>query len=182
VAVEPKRVAIVHEHEIVHRGLSACLGDEASVEVVHEVGSDSSGVHVDVAVLSSRGLLEWTADCALVVCADEHEPRSFEDARVLAVLPLATLSCEQLVAAVHAAAAGLRVEPERPPGPAPDRLDERRLSVLRLLAEGASTRAIADKLSYSERTVKALIYEIQSELGASTRAQAVAEALRLGLI
>jgi DNA-binding NarL/FixJ family response regulator len=51
-----------------------------------------------------------------------------------------------------------------------------------LLAEGADTRAIAGQLQLSERTVKTIVREIELSLGATTRAQAVAEGLRLGLI
>jgi DNA-binding NarL/FixJ family response regulator len=60
-------------------------------------------------------------------------------------------------------------------------LDARRIRVLRLLVEGADTRAIAHLLKLSERTVKTLVREIQLALGASTRAQAVAKGFRLGL-
>jgi DNA-binding NarL/FixJ family response regulator len=61
-------------------------------------------------------------------------------------------------------------------------LDARRIRVLRLLAEGADTRDIARGLQLSERTVKTLVREIELSLGATTRAQAVAEGFRLGLI
>ena len=61
-------------------------------------------------------------------------------------------------------------------------IEGRELEVLRLLAQGAGTREIAQSLSYSERTVKTLIQEIGRELGARSRAQAVAEGIRLGII
>jgi DNA-binding CsgD family transcriptional regulator len=54
--------------------------------------------------------------------------------------------------------------------------------VLRLLARGADTQEISRSLRYSERTIKTLIQEIERELGARSRAQAVAEGIRLGLI
>lgn len=61
-------------------------------------------------------------------------------------------------------------------------LDPRRIEVLKLLATGANTKAIARELQLSERTVKTSVHDIQLSLGTSTRAQAVAEAVRLGLI
>ena len=64
----------------------------------------------------------------------------------------------------------------------PGQVDGRLLEVLRLLAQGSNTRTIARELGYSERTVKTLIHDIEVALGAQTRAQAVAEGLRLGLI
>jgi DNA-binding CsgD family transcriptional regulator len=66
--------------------------------------------------------------------------------------------------------------------PAPSRLDERRLEVLRLLAAGETSKTISQKLSYSERTIKTLIRDVEFELGARSRAQAVAEAIHQGLI
>jgi DNA-binding NarL/FixJ family response regulator len=58
----------------------------------------------------------------------------------------------------------------------------RRIEVLKLLAGGADTRTIARELQLSERTVKTLVHDIQLTLGVSTRAQAVAEGIRSGLL
>ena len=54
--------------------------------------------------------------------------------------------------------------------------------ILRLLAEGADTLDISRQLRYSERTIKGLIQDIERELGARSRAQAVARGIRRGLI
>jgi DNA-binding NarL/FixJ family response regulator len=61
-------------------------------------------------------------------------------------------------------------------------LSERELDVLRLVADGMSTSEIAKRLSYSERTIKNVIHDITTKLNARSRSQAVAEALRAGLI
>ena len=99
---------------------------------------------------------------------------------VLAVLPRSTLTADQLLASVHAAAAGLRVIP---PEEAPHtKLYGRGLEVLQLLAAGADTKEIADRLGYSDRTIKTVIRDIQLSLGARNRVQAVAEGIRQGLI
>ena len=100
----------------------------------------------------------------------------------MAVLPRASLTPERLVGAVHAAAAGLRIDEGGPAGPQGGRLDDRRLAVLRLLADGADTLEISQHLRYSERTIKGLIQDIERELGARSRAQAVAQGIRRGLI
>jgi DNA-binding NarL/FixJ family response regulator len=101
---------------------------------------------------------------------------------VKATLPHEGLTGKQLLASVRAAAAGLQVE-----SPSLSRLDgdvmgPRRIEVLKLLAGGADTRTIARDLQLSERTVKTLVHDIQLTLGTTTRAQAVAEGVRLGLI
>jgi DNA-binding NarL/FixJ family response regulator len=61
-------------------------------------------------------------------------------------------------------------------------LASRELQVLRLLAAGGDTRAIATDLSYSERTVKNIVHDVLVKLNCRTRAHAVAVAWRRGLL
>jgi DNA-binding NarL/FixJ family response regulator len=61
-------------------------------------------------------------------------------------------------------------------------LNERECAVLRLLADGCTTAEIAERTSYSERTVKNILYTALSTLRARSRSQAVATAVRAGLI
>ena len=58
-------------------------------------------------------------------------------------------------------------------------LTRRELDVLRLLAEGATNRAIADELVLSGGTVKFHVNSILRKLHAANRAEAVARYLRL---
>ncbi|MGH9123899.1 MAG: helix-turn-helix domain-containing protein [Acidimicrobiales bacterium] len=71
-------------------------------------------------------------------------------------------------------------EPETPSWAA--ELSPRDVNVLRLLSEGRSTAGIADDLAYSESTIKNIIHDLVSQLGARNRAHAVAMAIRAGLI
>jgi DNA-binding NarL/FixJ family response regulator len=59
---------------------------------------------------------------------------------------------------------------------------ERELAVLRLVADGHATGEIARRLSYSERTIKNVLHDVTSRLNLRNRSQAVAWALREGLI
>ena len=61
-------------------------------------------------------------------------------------------------------------------------LSNREIAVLRLVAEGLDTREIAQRLSYSERTIKNVIHDVTTRLQLRNRSQAVAYALREGLI
>jgi DNA-binding NarL/FixJ family response regulator len=61
-------------------------------------------------------------------------------------------------------------------------LTDRENTVLRLVADGLSTREIATKLCYSERTIKAVIQELTTRLYLRNRAHAVAYAVRNGWI
>lgn len=58
----------------------------------------------------------------------------------------------------------------------------RESAVLRMVAAGLSTKEIADRLSYSERTVKSILHDITNRFQLRNRAHAVAYALKEGLI
>ncbi len=66
--------------------------------------------------------------------------------------------------------------------PAPARLTDREQRVLALIAKGHPTREVALELSYSERTVKNVLHDVVTKLNARSRSQAVAHAIREGLI
>lgn len=169
------RVAVVHENEMFALGLQASLAEQFAVTL----GLPGEGT-ADVAVVSAATAGEHHISCPLVVCG-ELNGRVAPGNDVVAQLPRSNLSVGQLLACVHAASAGLRVSTVEAPR-SPSRLDRRSLDVVGLLAAGAGTREIADELGYSERTIKGVIREVQLALGTRTRAQAVAEAMRQGLI
>lgn len=64
----------------------------------------------------------------------------------------------------------------------PHHLTEREREVLRLLAEGETTRQIASSLCISPRTASTHVTNILSKLGVTSRTAAVAYALRIGLV
>lgn len=61
-------------------------------------------------------------------------------------------------------------------------LTDEEVEVLRMIAEGATNKEIGEKLFWSEVTVKRRASEVYSKLGVADRAQAVAEAMKRGLI
>jgi DNA-binding NarL/FixJ family response regulator len=108
-----------------------------------------------------------------------------------------TLTTETLAAAVRAAANGTGVmeaellgnllkglfpESLDPARPAVARLTDREQQVLALIAAGHPTREVALQLCYSERTVKNVLHDVVTKLNARSRSQAVAFAVREGLI
>jgi len=98
---------------------------------------------------------------------------------------------EMLAAAVMSADAGLVA---LPPGAVrlpdasdalampPEPLTPREIEVLGLLAAGDSNKTIAARLSISVHTVKFHISSILAKLGVSSRTEAVALGLRLGIV
>jgi DNA-binding NarL/FixJ family response regulator len=107
-----------------------------------------------------------------------------------------TLTPDGLAAAVQAAAGGTGVVAPDLLGnlvrgvtaegangrPALARLTEREQQVLALIAQGHPTREVAQELCYSERTVKNVLHDVVTKLNARSRSQAVAHAVREGLI
>ena len=62
------------------------------------------------------------------------------------------------------------------------KLSDREQEVLLLMAEGAANKEIASKLTITERTVKAHVTGILNKLGVNSRTEAVAVAIRSGLV
>ena len=61
-------------------------------------------------------------------------------------------------------------------------ISEREQAVLRLLASGVTTREVGRQLDYSESTVKRTIRGVFEKMGVRNRSEAVAEAIKRGLI
>lgn len=61
-------------------------------------------------------------------------------------------------------------------------LTDQELQVLRMIAAGATNKEIAEKLYWSEVTVKRKVQDILEKMGVANRAQAVAEAGKRGLL
>ena len=74
----------------------------------------------------------------------------------------------------------IRPKHSNPTPPEADRLTDREMEVLSLVAEGFSNKAIASRLLIRERTVKNHLTGIMTKLRASDRTHAVVTAIRLG--
>jgi non-specific serine/threonine protein kinase len=94
------------------------------------------------------------------------------------------LSLEQAVADAQAIVATKQAEPPAPVRPAAANagLTARELEVLRLLAEGKSSREIGDALFISHRTATTHVTNIFDKLAVENRAAAVARAFQTGII
>lgn len=169
----PERVALIVTDEV----------DDAVIRLVRGLQANGCGRVVLVA-----GRLDDAAILAAV------------EAGASAMLRRAEASSEALVRAVRAAASGDGVVPPDLLGRLLSQvgrlqrngigdhgvklsgLRDREVEVLRLVADGWSTGEIAARLSYSERTIKAIIRDVTVRLNLRNRAHAVAYALKEGLI
>lgn len=97
---------------------------------------------------------------------------------------LKTGSVSELLACLEIIARGERSFDSRHPRRAVGRaaLSPREREVMRLVARGSTNREIAAELGISDETVKTLIARTFGKLGVRKRAEAVAEAHRLGLL
>jgi DNA-binding NarL/FixJ family response regulator len=203
------KLFVLDPHTIYRRGLAACLELMSEVDSVAHAGSVRDAwedpalftadlVILDTAVPGGRdfiGAAQEATDAAVLVCASncgEAEVIAAMQAGAIGFLRKESLTAESLGAAVRAAAsgsgvvtpellgrlvAGLQAD-EHPTA----RLTDREQQVLALIAEGHPTREVALQLSYSERTVKNVLHDIVTKLNARSRSQAVAFAVREGLI
>jgi DNA-binding NarL/FixJ family response regulator len=143
---------------------------------------------------------EDDGDAAIIVITDRVGAVKALEAGAAGVLPRHT-SGRALGAAISAAAAGLTVvagdfrdliveateatialDGEGDAEPASIDLTPRERQVLELLALGASNKAIARRLEITPHTAKFHVAAIVAKLGAAGRTDAVARAMRLGLV
>jgi DNA-binding NarL/FixJ family response regulator len=195
------KLYVLDPHTIYRRGLVVCLEAMPEVESVAHAASidaareDPALADADLAIVDPlvADVFETTGARVMVCTSDCTEQSVLAAIRAGAVgyLRKDTLTPEILAAAVTAAAKGTGVmEPELfntlirgvPDRARMTRLNERELQVLSLIAAGHPTREVAKQLCYSERTVKNVLHDVVTKLNARSRSQAVAYAVREGLI
>jgi two-component system, NarL family, nitrate/nitrite response regulator NarL len=204
--VPPLRVLVAGDDPLGGYGLASLLRTAPEVEVVDQATLERMGALVrahepDVVVwdvgLESSPEPDVVRDLAasgapvLAVIQDETLVTELLAAGVRGVV-LRTGEPQQLAAALRAVASDLtvvdralaeRLVPARPAAEAlVEPLTPRETEVLALLAQGLSNRAIGHRLGISEHTAKFHVNAILGKLGAQTRAEAVAQGARLGLL
>jgi DNA-binding NarL/FixJ family response regulator len=117
------------------------------------------------------------------VVPDDSTAEEIEAAIEAAAAGLVVLAPEQIGALVRvrAASADRELVPRRNPGRR-GVLTPREQEILGMLAEGLPNKSIAARLGISDHTVKTHLEAIFDKLGASTRAEAVAQGVRSGLL
>lgn len=202
------QIAIVDDHKVVARSLQAYLESFSDLQVVGiAVSGEDLLAHVerwrpDVILqdLLLPGGMDGIATTRLVL---ERMPgvrvvaltASVDEARMTGVLRAGAAGylrkdteSETLLAAIRAVAAGgtfidRAIATQLPPvAHSLAALTPREMDVLRQMANGKSNRAIAETLSIGEETVKTHVGHVLSKLQVENRAQAIAHALRRGLV
>jgi len=209
--MNPIRVMIVDDHDMVRRGLVAYLEDEPGLELAGEASNGQEAVQLcdqvrpDV-VLMDLVMPELSGSEATRIIRDRWPQvqiialTSFQDkdlvqdalrAGAISYL-LKNVSGQDLVETIRAAHAGRStLAPEavqaliQPAAPGPDPgydLTPRERDVLTLLVKGWTNAEIAGRLGVSRSTVKVHVSNILSKLRVSSRGEAIGVAIQNGLL
>ena len=207
IPLEQIRVVIADDHPVARQGLSAILGSLDDVKVVAEAADGEEACNLyyqyspDILIVDLRmpkkdglqvvdelmsGRPPKPRIIVITTYEDEEDIRRAVKAGAKGYLVKAA-DIEQIEAAVRAVAAGGSLFPtaislklveavSRP------ELSKRELDVLHFIATGRSNKEIGAVLFISELTVKGHVRSILEKLGAKGRSEAIAIAVRRGLI
>lgn len=205
----PVRVTVQATDPLSLAGLISHLSSSPEIELLLGQGdctADVEVVAVDRLTAAGTAALRRAAErpdrpvVLIVNQITESDLLTAVQYRVAAVIPRRAVTAEHLVGSVITAATGGGVMPpkllgalldhvnrlQRQAGTArearSDTLTPREAEVLRLVADGWDTAEIAEKLRYSERTIKSVIQGMTRRLKLRNRSHAVAHALRTGQI
>ncbi|NEA67688.1 response regulator transcription factor [Streptomyces sp. SID12488] len=209
VLTDTVRVAIHASDPIIHAGLVSCLRDDRRI---HEVPPDRiqeadvivlAVENADAATLDLMRTLSDKPDArfALVVGGQwQTDIAAAVDLGVRAVLWRNSFTVANFIRTLLTLAEGggslpptlqgtlmqqiqwVQREVLAPRSLAASGIGAREVDVLRLVAEGKEFAEIATRLSYSERTVKYILYGVMKRMRLRNRAHAVSYAIRAGLI
>ena len=160
-------------------GIVDCDPDDDDALLAHDAGIDSDAEPALVLLASGEGgtAAEWLAAGHSVLV--RHAP-------IAQIAAAAQAAAAGLVASGRewaASAFGAGAEAERRAAAAGlETLTPREHEVLARMSEGLGNRAIAQQLHISTHTAKFHVAQIIAKLAASSRAHAVAKALRAGLV
>lgn len=202
----PIRVFSVDDHPLLREGIAAIINNEPDMLMTAQAANGCEAIELfrrhspDVTLMDLRLPDMSGIDALIAIRAESPEARvvmltTFEgDVEIQRALKagargylLKSTPPRELVETIRHVHAGKKGIPQQIAAHLAEHigdqtLTEREVVVLRLVAEGNRNRDIAGKLFISEETVKVHIKHIMDKLDASDRTQAVAIALRRGII
>jgi len=196
----------VDDHPLLREGLAAIIDNQPDMQMIAQASTGSEAIQMfnqyrpDITLMDLR-LPDMSGIDALIAIRSE-----FPDARVIMLTTfegdveirrsleagargymLKNMPPKELADVIRQVHAGKKRIPAEVAAHlaehfGDDGLTEREIDVLRHVASGNRNRDIGERLFISEETVKVHIKHIMEKLGASDRTQAVAIAVRRGII
>src|SRR5260221_4601943 len=197
---EPIKVAVLTDDPLLRAGLTSLLekvGSPNSIQIVDqnaaEVALWDAGVDGEKALARFAEIRALPVPTVAVVGDQAHvSPALAAGARGVVLRDQVGPGIQAALAAVRSGltvvdtALAQQLVPAAPikmsNGKGRGELTERERQVVQLLSEGLSNKLIADRLGISDHTAKFHVNGVMMKLGASTRTEAVVEAVRRGLI
>ena len=210
-AASRTRVLIVEDHQVVADGLSALINDQEDMTVVGTAGSVSDSISRATELMPDIVLMDFRlgdgtgADAGTAIRQVRPETKLIfltredsDTARFAALEAGASAfihksrAAQEVVEAIRTVAGGgslftprsiaTLLNKRREAESQLERLTRREKEVLRLMAEGTSSRDIADKLGISYTTVRTHIRSLGSKLGVHSKLEAIVKARELALV
>lgn len=206
----PIRILIVDDHAVVRQGLKMFLATDRDLEVISEAANGQEALMRAAELKPDVVLMDLLMPImdgitAIGQLRKQHPETEvialtsvLEDASVTGAVRAGAIGyllkdteADELIRAIKAAASGqVQLSPKaaerlmreiRTPD-SPEKLTEREVDVLRLLAAGRANKEIANQLVIGETTVKTHVSNIMMKLGVSSRTQAALYAVKVGLV
>ena len=207
----PTRVLVVEDHQVVAEGLAALINDQKDMKVIGHAGSVAESIarsvelEPDLVLIDFRltdgtgadaaaGIRQVRPDTKLIFLTREDS----DAARYAAVEAGArafihkSRAAQDVVDAIRTVADGgtlftprtiaQLLNNQRESEAQLERLTPREKQVLRLMAEGTSSRDIAGRLGISYTTVRTHIRSLGSKLGVHSKLEAIVKARELALV
>lgn len=204
------RILVADDHAVVRQGLRMFLGLDPELELVGEAANGKEAVNMVRGLRPDVVLMDLVMPEMDGILATEIIRRDFPEVEVIALTSvledgsvigavragaigylLKDTNSDELRQAIKAAASGqVQLSPQAAVRLAreiripenPQKLTDREVEVLRLLAQGKANKEIALSLFVGETTVKTHVSNILLKLGVPSRTQAALYAIRVGLV